>query len=295
MDIGCLRWHATERYWLQIVAHGLGQANYIPPFEVPSPAMPTENSRRLRWARCFAILAAACSLVYGYQQLSNFFVAEVENAEPVVEVVLDELGPTVKTMDAKPSSRSKAAEKPVAASTTSTWDPQPQWRYELQGSMGQQARKASEETLLPSMVSEEFPLEPRFRKGPPIIGDAVTTYGYPPRFSAPQMIAQPQPSIPMASFDAQNPWPDSNFHPKDPTQNASQLVKSNGNFPGSLEAGTASRFNALRPVATTSLQSQPSSMSHPNNSSAVRPHVEPAATSPRSAPQYIIQPSKPKS
>jgi hypothetical protein len=162
--------------------------------------MPFLTRFRLRWARWFSFFTAVCAVAYwAERQYHRQTVAKTVETDSNVP---QELEPTlVQAQDVT------ATALPIHSKPKSSWNLQPQWRTELRGSMGEHSRQAALDATPQLPIPESFPLQPRFKKGPPAIGNAIVDY----RESAKptlnhEPIRQPQSSS-LANNAAQNTPP----------------------------------------------------------------------------------------
>ena len=153
---------------------------------------------RLRWAGWLSFLAAVSPLAYwlywplGTDRDSASSRSQIDAADG------EDLVPClVEAQELATANHTAAYGHSLALPPAPGWDPLPDWRHELSGSLGEHARQAVKDSLPTSMVDESFPLEPRFKKGPPIIGSRLGEFDDAPR--AFQPIAQPPTSLPTLS------------------------------------------------------------------------------------------------
>jgi hypothetical protein len=95
---------------------------------------------------------------------------------------------------------------PVTSKPKPSWNLQPQWRTELSGSMGGLSRQAAADATPQLPIPESFPLQPRFKKGPPAIGNAIADY----RESMKPMVDHEPIRQPQSSTLANNSAPNAN-------------------------------------------------------------------------------------
>ena len=155
---------------------------------------------RLRWARWLSFLAAVSPLAYwlywplGSDRETTSSRSRIDAADG------EELVPSlVEAQELATANHSDTYSHSLALPPAPGWDPLPDWRHELSGSLGEHARQAAKDSLPTSMVQENFPLEPRFKKGPPIIGSRLGEFGGDDEPRLFQPIAQPPRSIPTSS------------------------------------------------------------------------------------------------
>lgn len=220
-----------------LTAHGLGRADFIP-LHPSSILMPLFTRFRLRWARWFSFLTAICAVGYwaerNYHRQSVSKSAKADNSRPL------ELEPTL--LQAQDVTTTAL---PVASKSKSSWDLEPQWRTELSGSIGERSRQAAKELTPQSSIPETFPLPPRFKKGPPAIGNAIVDYRDSLKPTANhEPIRQPAPTSIAGTHEASKPVSSPSFSPFG-NGISSSLAQSNlsstpsWNLPGSKTASTA--------------------------------------------------------
>lgn len=130
--------------------------------------MTISSSLRRRWGRWCGVLAVCCAAGYGAERYwaRALFKKELAKAAELPE---PELAPTLVQAQELPT----ISTGPIDPQSKSSWDPQPQWRFEMAGSLKDQARKSAIDSPKPTPIPEAFPLPPRFKKGPPVVGNAV--------------------------------------------------------------------------------------------------------------------------
>ncbi len=129
--------------------------------------MTITSSLRRRWGRWCGLLAVCCAGIYGAER----YLAKTAQKDLAKEFDLPEpeLTPTLVQSRELPT----IATGPVHSKSKAGWDPQPQWRFEMTGSLRDQAHKSDVDALQSTPIPEAFPLPPRFKKGPPVVGNAV--------------------------------------------------------------------------------------------------------------------------
>ena len=279
--------------------------------------MPLLTRFRLRWARWFSFFTALCAVAYWAERhYHRQTVAKIVEADTNLPL---ELEPTLAH-----AQDVTATALPVTSKPKSSWNLQPQWRTELSGSMGEHSRQVAKDSTPQLPIPESFPLPPRFKKGPPAVGNAIVEYreSMKPALK-PEPIRQPQSSS-LASRVAPETIPSSPSFSPFGSSSLQNVAQSTTTFSSSRSVSATTRFEsepawpdttfaASSPVPTqavspldvttpnllTNARLQPScsispTSSLPNQAPSFRPHVAPpskAQPDPNSS-NYIRQPMR---
>jgi hypothetical protein len=169
--------------------------------------MPLFTRFRLRWARWFSFLTALCAV--GYWAERHYHRQSVAKSSDTDTSIPLELEPTL--LQAQDVTTTTL---PVASKTKSSWDLEPQWRTELSGSMGDRSRQAAKDLTPQVSIPESFPLPPRFKKGPSVVGNAIVDYDKSMKPSSNhEPIRQPSQTSVASKQDAPKPVDSPSFSP----------------------------------------------------------------------------------
>jgi hypothetical protein len=128
--------------------------------------MSLASTLRRRWGRWVGLLAVVCAAVYGTERFRNE--AKPKGLADLTDIPEPELSSTLAGAQELPV----ASQAPLAAPSKVNWDPQPEWRFEMTGSLKDRSRMSAE-AISSAPIPEAFPLQPRFKKGPPVTGNAI--------------------------------------------------------------------------------------------------------------------------
>lgn len=250
------------------------------------------RSRRAAW--CF-LVATSASTVY--------YFGSAERTDPILNSDLimpgsneEQVGlfPTLLNAYELPPLKS-AGLSPEQTSSPAKWNPDPEWKKEIVGSLEDRAVASTANIGKLSPIPEDYPIKPRLKNEPPVIGDALAK-SFPTPIQR-QSLRQPS-TQPVSPFMAKPVFPATNSNvasstlgsptnpnvaqqPAWPDQNYSQrLTAANATVPNELTTPHVLTGTVIRPQVA--LETRPATM--PEQINPVRPSTLPPTGN------YIRQP-----